>query len=270
MMGGIRASAIGGILALVLVWSPGAHSAGDAVRGKMLFDVTYQCNACHDKGVIPTPGVLNLTLGGTVQGLLDALAEPRMSNLYANTLSMNPADLADVAAYIADGSIPKPSVGTAIEYYHAVFGHYFVTAIPDEISKLDAGVFVGWARTGQTFNVYTTQGSVFKGLVAVCRFFTTAFPPTSSHFYAPRGLGCEDTFANADWQYEGDVFYTPLPDASGTCPSNAVPVYRLYNNGQGGAPNHRFTTSMDIRSQMLASGFIAEGAGIGVGMCSPN
>ena len=38
----------------------------------------------------------------------------------------------------------------------------------------------------------------------------------------------------------------------------------------GGAPNHRFTTSLAIRAQMLAAGYIAEGSGIGVGMCSPN
>src|SRR5262249_18441638 len=142
-----------------------------------------------------------------------------------------------------------------------------ITAIADEINKLDAGVFVGWARTGQAFNVYSAAGA---GLVSVCRFFTIAFPPTSSHFYAPRGLGCEGTFANKDWQFEGDVFYSPLPDAGGTCPTGTVPVYRLYNNGQGGAPNHRLTTSLAIRAQMLANGYIAEGAGIGVGMCSPN
>ena len=45
------------------------------------------------------------------------------------------------------------------------------------------------------------------------------------------------------WQFEGDVFYTYLPDAtSGACPAGNIPVYRVYNNGQGGAPNHRFTT----------------------------
>ena len=31
----------------------------------------------------------------------------------------------------------------------------------------------------------------------------------------------------------------------------AIPVYRLYNNGQGGAPNHRYTTSLATRTQML-------------------
>jgi hypothetical protein len=43
----------------------------------------------------------------------------------------------------------------------------------------------------------------------------------------------------------------------------------LYNNGQGGAPNHRFTVSDVIRLQMLGLGYIAEGADIGVGMCAP-
>jgi len=75
---------------------------------------------------------------------------------------------------------------------------------------------------------------------------------------------------NKDWQYEGDVFYTPLPDATGACPTGTDPVYRLYNNGQGGSPNHRFTTSQSTRAQLLASGYIVEGAGAGVGMCSPD
>jgi len=171
---------------------------------------------------------------------------------------------ASVKIATAPGS--PPSV-VAVEYYHAGFGHYFISANPDEISKLDSGVFPGWARTGQSFNVYNSQ---LAGSVPVCRFFTTAFPPTSSHFYAPRGLGCEGTLSNKDWQFEGDVFYAPLPDADGACPTGTSAVYRLYNNGQGGAPNHRFTTSPVIRAQMLAAGYVAEGTGIGVGMCSPD
>ncbi len=153
-----------------------------------------------------------------------------------------------------------------IEYFHASFGHYFVTAIADEISKIDTGVFVGWARTGLSFKVFTAPA---PGLVAVCRFFSTVFAPKSSHFYAPRGLGCEGTMTNVDWGFEGDVFYVALPDAAGNCPANTGPVYRLYNNGQTGAPNHRFTTSLTVRAQMLAQNYVAEGAGIGVGMCAP-
>jgi hypothetical protein len=49
-----------------------------------------------------------------------------------------------------------------------------------------------------------------------------------------------------------------------------MPVYRLYNNGQDGAPNHRYTTSLATRANMLNSGWISEGYGnFGVIMCSP-
>lgn len=161
---------------------------------------------------------------------------------------------------------PVPTRARAIEYYNAAFGHYFVTAAADEIAKLDAGIIAGWQRTGEGFNVYTTAGD----RAAVCRFFSTAYGAKSSHFYAPRGLGCEAVFADPAWQFEGDVFYTFLPDATdGACPAGNIPVYRIYNDGEGGAPNHRFTTSEAVRAQMVAEGWIAEGRGIGVGWCSP-
>jgi hypothetical protein len=157
-------------------------------------------------------------------------------------------------------------ISTALEYFHAGFGHYFVTSDPKEIDDLDAGTFSGWERTGEGFNVYA---SVASHLAPVCRFFTTAFPPTSSHFYAARGLGCEGTAQDVNWQFEGDVFHMLVPDASGRCPPGALPVYRVYNDGRGGAPNHRFTTSDETRLQMLANGYRGEGAGVGVGMCAP-
>ena len=171
----------------------------------------------------------------------------------------------------AAGSIPErapPPVGLAraIEYYNKAFAHFFITTNADEIAKLDSGAIAGWQRTGQSFNVYATSG---PGLAAVCRFFSASFAPKSSHFYAPRGLGCDALLTSTVWQYEGDVFYTPLPSASGGCPDGNIPVYRLYNNGQDGAPNHRFTTSDATRLDMLSDGYLAEGAGVGVGMCSP-
>ena len=46
------------------------------------------------------------------------------------------------------------------------------------------------------------------------------------------------------------------------------PLFRLYNNGQGGAPNHRYTTSTVTRGQMLALGWVQEGAGEGVVACA--
>jgi hypothetical protein len=153
----------------------------------------------------------------------------------------------------------------SVEYIHQGFGHYFTTNSSVEIDKLDAGDFAGWERTGGRFNVFLTPTAATR---SVCRFFADSFAGKSSHFFAPRDLGCEDAIANPDWRYEGDVFYVRLPDTDGACPAGTVPVYRLYNNGQGGAPNHRFTTRLSERQAMLARGWIAEGSGIGVGMCA--
>jgi len=44
----------------------------------------------------------------------------------------------------------------------------------------------------------------------------------------------------------------------GACPAGTQILYRLYNNGQTGAPNHRYTVSPAIRSQMIAQGFVPE------------
>ena len=38
------------------------------------------------------------------------------------------------------------------------------------------------------------------------------------------------------------MFGVPVPTLAGTCPAGTVPVYRLYNDGHGAAPNHRYTT----------------------------
>jgi hypothetical protein len=49
-----------------------------------------------------------------------------------------------------------------------------------------------------------------------------------------------------------------------------LPLYRLYNNGQGQAPNHRYTTSVVVRVSMIAAGWIPEGNGAdGVIGCVP-
>jgi hypothetical protein len=152
---------------------------------------------------------------------------------------------------------------TAVEYYHAEFDHYFFTAIPDEISKLDSGLFGGWARTGRTFGIWNSDTG---GLAAVCRFFSTAFGSKSSHFYTPLSNECAIVRNNPDWQYEGIVAYLILPSANGTC-AMGLPLYRLYNDGMGGAPNHRYTTSLTVRAAMIAAGWIPEGSGIGVIGC---
>ena len=144
-------------------------------------------------------------------------------------------------------------VATAVEYFHAAMGHYFVTAQADEIAGLDAGVFEGWARTGQSFAVWTSG----QGLADVCRFFTTAFAPKSSHFYTANATECAARAAEQVWQFEKIAFKVAFRPFGGVCPIG-VPLYRLYNNGMTGAPNHRYTTSFALREAMIAAGFVAE------------
>lgn len=168
-------------------------------------------------------------------------------------------------------SPPSPNV-LVVEYHNSDFDHYFITPVGAEIALLDAHAapFQAWSRTGFSFSAYANVAAPAAS-VAICRFFNASFAPKSSHFYAPHGLGCEDTLRLfPDWGLEDDkLFNTMLPDATGACPVGTVPVYRLYNQGQGGAPNHRLVTSLAERQLMLDRGFIAEGNGIGVGMCAP-
>ncbi len=169
----------------------------------------------------------------------------------------------------AGGTTPPPTgtPTTAVEYYHAEFDHYFMTFINDEVTKLDNGTFRGWSRTGRSFKVYANAGA---GLNPVCRFFSTAFDPKSSHFYTPVPTECAVVKTNANWMFEAEVFHVAVPDFDGNCPASTQPVYRVYNDGQGAAPNHRYTTDLAVRNAMLALGWIPEGMGkIGVIMCAP-
>ena len=155
----------------------------------------------------------------------------------------------------------------AVEYFNAALGHYFVTASPDEAAMLDAGTISGWARTGYAFSVGADASG---GELPVCRFFSAAFAPKSSHFYTPYDDECALLKAGATWTYESIAFYLTLPSSSGTCPADATSIYRLYNNGATGAPNHRYTAVRSVFDAMQAQGWIAEGHGAtGVFACGP-
>jgi hypothetical protein len=153
-----------------------------------------------------------------------------------------------------------------IEYYWAARDHYFVTANPAEIAALDAEPPGGWARTGQRFGAYA-QATGFAS--RVCRFY---IPPAygDSHYFSASPEECAAVQVKFPmFTYESpNAFYIDLPDLNtGTCPAGTVAVYRLWNNRVD--TNHRYTTSLAIRSQMLAKGYVSEGYGpIGVVMCA--
>ena len=156
---------------------------------------------------------------------------------------------------------PPSGIAVAVEYYYDVWNFYFETSFADEIAALDGGAFGGvWKRTGQTFNVWTSAAANAAAL-PTCRFFSTIFAPKSSHFYTPNAAECASLKAGIGWQYESIAFYIQLADANGLCRAGTVPLYRAYNNGMGGAPNHRYTTSLAILNQMIAAGWTFEGDG---------
>ena len=125
----------------------------------------------------------------------------------------------------------------------------------------------GWARTGQSFKVFALGT---PNTADVCRLFSEAFAPRSSHFYSPNRAECELRESSGVWNFEGDVFgFRPI-NAAYDCDAGTVPLFRFYNNSDNGVPNHRFTTSLQVRSQMVAEGWQPEGDGpLVVNACVP-
>ena len=170
------------------------------------------------------------------------------------------------AAVLPVTSLPASS-SIAFEYYHGGYDHYFVTASPPEIVALDAGTFAGWTRTGETFGVLALNEAASAN---VCRFWSgQTFTPKSSHFYTPFDWECAITRRDATWTFEGEAFAIKPTDSFGACTAATMPLYRLFNDGRGGAPNHRYTTSLATRAEMIAQGWTPEGSGIGVIGCVP-
>lgn len=157
----------------------------------------------------------------------------------------------------------QAALATAVEYYHPVLRHYFLTADADEIAGLDAGTVIkGWTRTGGQFAVYTDAGPDRR---PVCRFFGVLGPNLSSHFYTSDPVECEYIKARAPWQYERIAYYVSTP-AGGVCPAGTTPVYRSFFSDQVRDVNHRFTVDLTVAArQPLATGWVSEG----IQMCSP-
>ncbi len=223
-----------------------------------------------------TNGVRNTQMDGmTVPIDCTASVIPNQVNKIRIAIADVSDPILDAAVFLAAGGVRSPGVGAptlsdsvkVIEYYHAGFDHYFVTAIPAEIANLDTGALANdWRRTGEAFDVYVTG---VAGTSPTCRFFSTSFAPKSSHFYTPSVSECAIVKNNPNWLFEDEVFNMILPSAAGTCPAGTKSLYRLYNDGMGGAPNHRYTTDLLIREDMISAGWTPEGLGIGVVGCVP-
>lgn len=242
----------------------GAAAAQSVAAGKSLYK-TY-CQVCHS----PDPG----TAVAPFSRIMSAANNPAQITAAANadpsqmgfiTTILTPPNLSDLAAYI--GTFAAPAPVDVVEFYNAGRDHYFMSAALSEIADLDTGVHPGWRRTGPSFKGYT---AAVAGASPVCRFY---IPPANgdSHFYSASPAECADVHARFPaFTHEAPaVFHVGLPDlATGACAAGTVPVYRVWNNRAD--TNHRYTTSLAVRQQMLAAGWVAEGYGPGqVIMCAP-
>jgi hypothetical protein len=167
-----------------------------------------------------------------------------------------------IAMSIVLPSLASAEVVRAVEYYHQAFEHYFVTANPTEVAAFDSGMFQGWWRTGQRYRVDDAPAA---DLVPVCRFYTSAFAGKASHFFTASPTECASLKKSPHWTYESVAFYARVPDAQGNCGAGIAAIHRLFNNGQGGAPNHAYTAYDDKKNTLVGAGWIQEG----VAYCTP-
>ena len=213
--------------------------------------------------------------GGTLDFAgVDQVAYGPLPTDGATALDRSGASIAAVASNFAGQSAALPSLpATAIEWRNAALDHYFVSDRAPDIDALDSGRIGGWSRTGQSFKVWPRAAT---GASPVCRFY---IPPAhgDSHFFSASPAECNAVAAKAltDPNYSGytletsAMYFVALPDAvTGACPPGTARLYRLWN--QRADSNHRYTTSTAVRSQMTASGYVAEGYGPdAVAMCVP-
>jgi hypothetical protein len=184
-----------------------------------------------------------------------------------------PAAMAEGVTAATPATFNEPAsspVRTAIEYVHAGYAQFFVTASDAEVAALDSGEIAGWSRTGYTFSVYAADTA---GTMNVCRFISTHLAPESAHVYTAVAHECDLLKRNGVWQFEADVFAVSAADVhTGTCSWGTTPLYRLYDATHArAAPSFRHTVSAMLREQLAAEGWTAWGFGRhGVMGCVPH
>lgn len=177
---------------------------------------------------------------------------------------------------VGEGSIqvhPSAALNILVEYFNAARNHYFQTIDPVEMAALDSGYFVGWARTGQVYLVYSGayESSAGPALDPVCRYYGKPSAGLDTHFFSAFSFECDAIPALFPDQWIAEsmaAYWVYLPRVSdGACPAGTTPVYRLFNGKRD--VNHRYVTTQTLQDEMTADGWIAEGFGqAGVGMCA--
>lgn len=161
---------------------------------------------------------------------------------------------------------PLPAASaTAVEYHCAASDRFLMTADTVLITALDQGCIAGWQRTGQSVNVYPGTVRIDDSATSACG--------TSGHIgrNAMRVPTCDASLYRLPntWPQNDAGPAVALPDpVDGHCAAGSVAVFGIVD--QRPDLNHRYTTSMVLRDQMLALGWSAAGSGaFGVAMCAP-
>jgi uncharacterized protein DUF5648 len=194
------------------------------------------------------------------------IAFPELEDPTAVIVRLPPGQLQSVRWPIGEIVCPlaPDRLAPVVEYYNTRLDHYFQTADPGEQAAIDQGdVGADWVRTGESFLATLPSCAAraySSGLAGVYRFFGVPGIGPNSHFFTASPLECAIVEAKyPGWAFEGTAFWVS-PAAGDTCAPPSKPVYRLYNNGKGGEPNHRYTIDLDVVATMIASGWVLEGA----------
>jgi len=204
----------------------------------------------------PTPRG-TLTLGNQTGGIaLDpVLARAFVTNTLDGTVSVIDIPTLSIAATVPAGPSPRGILADAAT--HRV---YIVNdASPGSLPVLDGATLGIIATIGVGNDPRHLGENFFLREVYVSNHGSN----TLSMISTPYAGECASLQTGTTWQLESaSVYYIALPDlATGNCAAGTSPLYRVYNNGQGGAPNHRYTADRAIRSAMVAQGWIPEGSG---------
>lgn len=163
---------------------------------------------------------------------------------------------------IMPGGSPPPGTVPVIEFYRADLDHYFITADPAEVAWVDANLSGIFKRTGLYFYAYLDPSLAPANARSVCRFYASAAVQINSHWYSANIDECLAVLLNwpGIWNLEAaQAFWVQVPDSSGNCPANTLPVYRFFNNRRDA--NHRYTVDLSVRRAMGNRAWAAEGSG---------
>lgn len=185
-------------------------------------------------------------------------------------------DLSDSARVYAtarnDGIFRSLDGGTQWGPLNAGLGD--LRGFPGPEDDADAKFFLDIAvdRTGSLLCAATLYGVLEyrypkepdPALVTVVEYYEWRF----DHFFMtsnPDEIEALDHGILSGWVRTGLAFHAHPTPMAGT-----RPVCGLYNNGKGGAPNHRYTAELSVRASMIEADWTPEGFGIdAVEMCAP-